>query len=151
MLFRSTAAEWAYVIKGTTQVTTVTPDGQNYVGTVVSLLFYSSPSLVQTIPQRQGDLWYFPPGQPHSLQATADDPEGTEFLLVFDNGEFDDGGTFLLTDWLAHVPKEVIAKNFQTSISAFDSLPDRDLYIFPGRTSLNFALFFAMPLKTCRP
>lgn len=29
-----------------------------------------------------GDLWYFPPGQPHSLQATADDPAGSEFLLV---------------------------------------------------------------------
>lgn len=33
-------------------------------------------------PQSPGDLWYFPPGLPHSLQATADDPAGSEFLLV---------------------------------------------------------------------
>lgn len=32
--------------------------------------------------QSEGDLWYFPPGVPHSLQATADLPEGAEFLLV---------------------------------------------------------------------
>jgi len=37
-----------------------------------------------------------------------------------------------LTDWLSHVPKSVIAKNFKTSISAFDKLPGEELYIFPG-------------------
>ena len=29
-------AEWAYVLKGSTQITTVTAEGQNYVATVVS-------------------------------------------------------------------------------------------------------------------
>lgn len=77
-------------------------------------------------------MWYFPPGIPHSLQATADDPEGAEFLLVFDNGTFNEGSTFLLTDWLAHVPKEVIAKNFQMPMSAFDHIPEHELYIFPS-------------------
>ncbi|KZT02556.1 oxalate decarboxylase [Laetiporus sulphureus 93-53] len=110
-----TTAEWAYVLKGTTQITTVTPDGQNYLANV-----------------NQGDIWYFPPGQPHSLQATADCPEGTEFLLVFDNGKFSEDSTFLLTDWLAHIPKEVIAKNFQVDQSAFDHIPDQELYIFPS-------------------
>lgn len=66
------------------------------------------------------------------MQATADDPEGTEFLLVFDDGSFSESATFLLTDWLAHVPKEVIAKNFGTKISAFDHIPSRELYIFPS-------------------
>lgn len=37
-----------------------------------------------------------------------------------------------LTDWLAHVPKEVIAKNFQLDISDFNSLPGEELYIFPA-------------------
>ncbi|TFY64564.1 hypothetical protein EVJ58_g2554, partial [Rhodofomes roseus] len=82
--------------------------------------------------KNQGDLWYFPPGQPHSLQATADDPAGTEFLLVFDNGSFSDDSTFLLTDMMAHIPKEVIAKNFQLPQSAFDHIPGRELYIFPS-------------------
>ncbi|KAI0635884.1 oxalate decarboxylase [Trametes polyzona] len=108
-------AEWSYVIKGSVQVTSINSDGQNYLGTASA-----------------GDLWYFPPGVPHSLQATADDPDGTEFLLVFDDGAFSEDSTFLLTDWLAHVPKEVLAKNFKTSISAFDHIPSRQLYIFPS-------------------
>ncbi|KAK7690969.1 hypothetical protein QCA50_006072 [Cerrena zonata] len=108
-------AEWAYVLNGSTQITTVTPEGQNYIGTV-----------------HPGDLWYFPAGQPHSLQATADSPEGSEFLLIFDDGTASSEDTFLLTDWLAHVPKEVLAKNFQTKQSAFNKIPDRELYIFPG-------------------
>ncbi|KIP07653.1 hypothetical protein PHLGIDRAFT_105418 [Phlebiopsis gigantea 11061_1 CR5-6] len=110
-----TAAEWAYVLSGTMQVTTVTSEGHNYVGNA-----------------HQGDLWYFPPGQPHSLQATADDPAGAEFLLVFDDGSFSDSGTFLLTDWMAHIPKEVIAKNFETTIAAWDNIPGQELYIFPS-------------------
>ena len=41
-----------------------------------------------------------------------------------------------VTDWLSHVPKEVIAKNFQQSITAFDHIPSRQLFIFPsGRYS----------------
>lgn len=62
--------------------------------------------------QSQGDLWYFPPGIPHSLQATNDDPDGAEFLLVspqserifapaesrpiqvFDDGDFSEDSTF---------------------------------------------------------
>ncbi|EPQ54172.1 oxalate decarboxylase [Gloeophyllum trabeum ATCC 11539] len=107
--------EWAYILKGSVQVSAVNPDGQNYLATVSA-----------------GDLWYFPAGIPHSLQATADDPDGCEFLLVFDDGAFSEDATFLLTDWLAHVPKEVIAKNFQTDISAFDHIPAEELYIFPS-------------------
>ncbi|PSR78597.1 hypothetical protein PHLCEN_2v7344 [Hermanssonia centrifuga] len=79
-----------------------------------------------------GDLWFFPAGTPHSLQATDADPDGAEFLLVFDDGSFSEDSTFLLTDWLAHVPKEVLARNFQTDISAFNDIPGQQLYIFPG-------------------
>ena len=75
---------------------------------------------------------YFPPGHPHSIQALNTTKDGAEFLLVFDSGSFSEDATFLLTDWLAHVPKEVIAKNFQIDISAFDHIPDKQLYVFPG-------------------
>ncbi len=34
-----------------------------------------------------GDLWYFPPGIPHSIQGLG--PDGCEFLLAFDDGNFD--------------------------------------------------------------
>jgi oxalate decarboxylase family bicupin protein len=108
-------AEWAYVIKGTTQITSVDQDGRSYIANV-----------------NPGDLWYFPPGIPHSLQATGDSPDGSEFLLVFPEGDFSEDSTFLITDWLAHVPKEVIAKSFQTDITAFDHIPSQELYIFPS-------------------
>lgn len=51
-------------------------------------------------------------------------------------------GPAQLTDWLAHVPKEVIAKNFQTSVSAFDRVPNQQLYIFPGGRQLSIPLHF---------
>ncbi|KAI0346207.1 oxalate decarboxylase [Trametopsis cervina] len=108
-------AEWAFILKGSVQISAVNSDGQNYLATV-------NPS----------DVWYFPAGVPHSLQATADDPQGAEFLLVFDSGTFSEDATFLLTDWLAHVPKEVIAKNFKTSQSDFNNIPGTELYIFPA-------------------
>lgn len=46
----------------------------------------------------EGDLWYFPAGHPHSLQGLS--PNGTEFLLIFDNGGFSEESTFLLSDWM---------------------------------------------------
>jgi oxalate decarboxylase/phosphoglucose isomerase-like protein (cupin superfamily) len=53
----------------------------------------------------KGDLWYFPSGRPHSIQGLG--KGGCEFLLIFDDGNFSEDGTFLLTDWLAHTPKDV--------------------------------------------
>ncbi|KAF8646284.1 hypothetical protein AX16_007282 [Volvariella volvacea WC 439] len=109
------SAEWAYVLKGTTQITAVDSQGRNFIDKV-----------------GPGDLWYFPPGVPHSLQATDDDPNGSEFLLVFDDGQFSEDSTFMLTDWLSHVPAEVLAKNFQRNITSFAHIPAEELYIFPA-------------------
>jgi hypothetical protein len=46
-----------------------------------------------------------------------------------DSGTFSEDSTFMLTDWMAHVPKEVLAKNFRVNASAFDHIPSRELYI----------------------
>ncbi|KAJ7732147.1 oxalate decarboxylase [Mycena metata] len=108
-------SEWAYVLSGSTQVTAVDTDGRNFLATV-----------------GPGDLWFFPPGIPHSLQATNDSASGSEFILVFDDGAFSEDSTFLLTDWLAHVPAEVIQKNFQANPDAFSHIPAQELYIFPS-------------------
>ena len=106
------AAEWAYVLTGRARITAVTVDGQSFVDDV-----------------GVGDLWYFPPGIPHSIQGL--EPDGTEFLLVFDDGEFDEDNTFLLSDWFKHVPPEVLAKNFGVPASTFANTPDpSELYIF---------------------
>jgi hypothetical protein len=75
-----------------------------------------------------GDVWFFPADGPHSIQAP---DEGCEFLLVFDDGSFSEDGTFLASELFLRNPKEVLSKNFQTSISAFDNLPSDQLYIFP--------------------
>lgn len=37
-----------------------------------------------------------------------------------------------MTDWLAHVPKEVIARNFKVSYKDLKNIPSRQLWIFPG-------------------
>ena len=63
------------------------------------------------------------------------DEDGCQFLLVFNDGNFNEFETFLLTDWLHHTPKEVLAKNFNVSESTFDNVPPREKFIFPSRTA----------------
>jgi oxalate decarboxylase len=77
---------------------------------------------------QEGDLWFFPSGIPHSIQGL--EPDGCEFLLAFDDGHFSEDSTFLITDWFAHTPKDVLAKNFGVPASAFDRIPEKELYIF---------------------
>jgi oxalate decarboxylase len=107
-------AEWAFMLKGRARVTAVDQNLCTYQDDV-----------------GEGEGWNFPAGIPHSIQGLADD--GCEFLLVFDNGNFSEDETFLLTDWLAHTPREVIAKNFGVPESAFVNIPDKELYIFPSQ------------------
>jgi oxalate decarboxylase len=108
------AAEWAYMLYGTARITAIDAQGMNFVDDV-----------------GVGDLWYFPSGIPHSIQGLG--PDGCEFLLVFDDGSFDEDNTFLLTDWLKHIPNEVLAKNFGVPGSSFGPIPDEsERYIFPA-------------------
>ncbi len=77
---------------------------------------------------KEGDLWLFPGGIPHSIQGLG--PDGCRFLLVFDDGNFNEFGTFLLTDWVTHTPPEVLAKNFDVPESTFANVPKKELFIF---------------------
>jgi len=70
----------------------------------------------------------FPPGVPHSIQGLG--PDGCRFLLVFDDGNFDEFHTFLITDWLAHTPKESAGEEFQSAGIHFDAVPKKELFIF---------------------
>jgi oxalate decarboxylase len=80
---------------------------------------------------KEGDLWYFPAGFPHSLQGLG--PDGCEFVICFDNGMASEFNTLLLTDWLAHTPPEVLSQNFGVPASAFSNIPLDNLWIFQGK------------------
>ncbi|XP_037026044.1 oxalate decarboxylase OxdD-like [Bradysia coprophila] len=103
-------SEWAYMIYGEARVTAVDELGRAFVDDV-----------------KQGDLWFFPGGVPHSIQGLRN---GAFFVLVFDNGMFNPLQTFGLSDWLNHIPRDVLAKNFGVSKSVFNNLPRKSLYIF---------------------
>jgi oxalate decarboxylase len=78
----------------------------------------------------EGDLWFFPAGFPHSIQGLG--PDGCQFLLVFDEGAFSEDNTFLLSEFMAHVPPEVMMKNSGLSRADIAKLPKEQLYIFPA-------------------
>ncbi|HEY6788058.1 MAG TPA: oxalate decarboxylase family bicupin [Trebonia sp.] len=109
-------AEWAYMLAGHARITAIDADGHNFIDDLGT-----------------GDLWNFRAGLPHSIQALAD---GCEFLLVFDDGNFSENATFLLTDWFDHTPLEVLAKNLGVSESALSGIPKdpaHERYIFSGK------------------
>jgi oxalate decarboxylase len=106
-------AEWAYMLAGSARITAVDQEGRNFIEDVGA-----------------GDIWNFPAGIPHSIQGLE---EGCEFLLVFDDGNFSENETFLLTDWFKHTPRDVLAKNCGVPESVFADLPvdiEHDRYIF---------------------
>jgi oxalate decarboxylase len=43
---------------------------------------------------------------------------------VFDDGDFDEDNTFLLSDWFKHTPPEVPEKNFGVPAATFADVPD---------------------------
>jgi oxalate decarboxylase len=106
-----TAAEWAFMTYGTARITCIDADGKSFVTDV-----------------KENELWFFPPGIPHSIQGLA--PDGCEFLLVFDDGNFSEYETVLLTDWMAHTPTDVVAKNFGVSEKALANMPKKEKFIF---------------------
>jgi oxalate decarboxylase len=109
-----TAAEWAYMLYGTARITCIDADGKSFVTDV-----------------KEGDLWYFPPGIPHSIQGLP--PDGTEFLLVFDDGNFSEYETVLLSDWMAHTPRDIVSKNFVVPQAAVEVMPRKELFIFQAQ------------------
>ncbi|KAJ8608012.1 hypothetical protein MRB53_039918 [Persea americana] len=103
-------AEWGYVYKGQITVSAVDEFGRNQVDTL-----------------NEGDIWYFPKGEAHVIQGLADQ---NEYLLVFDDGNFDASGTtFMVDDWITHTPKDILAQNFGVNASVFNTVPSPNPYI----------------------
>lgn len=111
--WHATAAEWAFVLEGRCRTTVIDPEGDS-----------------ETNDFDPGDVWYFPRGHGHSIQCLGDRP--CHFILIFDNGYFSEFGTFSLTDWIGHTPKELLSKNLGLPASAFDSFPKEEKYFVHG-------------------
>ena len=106
-----TAAEWAIMLYGSARITAIDADGRSFVRDT-----------------KEGDLWYFPTGIPHSIQGLA--PDGAEFLLVFDDGNFSEFETVSLSGVMSHTPRDVTAKNFRVPQQSLQGLRQEDLFIF---------------------
>ena len=107
-----TSDEWAFMLYGNARVTVLNPDGTILIGDV-----------------GKGDLWYFPAGFPHSIQGLG--PDGSEFMLIFNQGTFSEDNTFLLSDWVRYAAIGVV-QEFGLPESALKNLPNKNLYIFPA-------------------
>ncbi len=108
------AAEWAFMTYGNCRITVLDPLGRPYVADV-----------------KEGDIWYFPAGYPHSLQGLG--PDGCEFVICFDDGDASEFNTLLVTDWFIHTPPSVLAENFGVPAETFSKIPLHDLWIFQGK------------------
>ena len=51
---------------------------------------------------------------------------------MFDDGAFTEDGTFLVSEMFERNPKAVLAKDLRVDTSAFDNIPEGQLYIFEG-------------------
>ena len=109
-----TANEWAIMLYGTARIAAIDRDGKSFVADV-----------------KQNDLWYFPSGIPHSIQGL--EPDGAEFMLVFDDGDFSESETVLLSDAMAHLPPAILSRNFGVAELALKNLPKQELFIFQTR------------------
>ena len=108
------ASEWAIMLSGKARLTAIDATGKPFVKDV-----------------GKDDLWLFPSGLPHSIQGL--EPDGCEFLLVFDDGNFSEGNTTLISDWLRHTPPEVLAKNWgvpEAAVADVYKVPPSGHYIF---------------------
>jgi oxalate decarboxylase len=109
-------AEWAVMTYGNCRVTVLDQDGRPAVADV-----------------KEGDFWYFPAGLPHSLQGL--DPDGAEFVLAFDNGASSEFNTLMATNWIAHTPPEVLAKNFGVPVDAFKNIPLQNGWMYQSNVA----------------
>jgi oxalate decarboxylase len=108
------AAEWAFMTYGNCRITVLDTSGRPYVADV-----------------KEGDIWYFPAGYPHSLQGLG--PDGCEFVICFDDGAASEFNTLLVTDWMAHMPPGTLAENFGVPSETFGKIPLHNLWIFQGK------------------
>src|ERR1700726_4720531 len=101
-------AEWAYMTYGGCRITILDDQGRPYIADV-----------------KEGDLWYFPAGLPHSLQGLG--PDGWEFFFCLKEGKASEFPPLLVSEWFTHPPPDTPALNFGVPADTFKDIPLRDL------------------------
>jgi oxalate decarboxylase len=107
------SAEWAYILAGHCQVTVVDPHGETEVANYAA-----------------GDLWYFPNGHAHAIQALGSGP--CHAILAFDDGLYGEHGTFGLSDWMSRLDRGVLSQALGLSEAVATQIPTGEVYIKQG-------------------
>jgi oxalate decarboxylase len=107
------SAEWAYILAGHCQVTVVDPEG------VTEVANYAP-----------GDLWYFPKGHAHAIQAMGS--EACHAVLAFDDGLYGEHGTFGLSDWMSRLDVGVLVQGLGLPSEIAAKIPTGEVYIKQG-------------------
>lgn len=106
------ANEWSIVLNGSVRVQAVNEEGETF-----------------TDDLQAGDVWFFPADVPHSIQAFE---SGTDFLLIFHQGDFSETNTGLVLELFLRKPKVVLGQDLRVNQNAFKDLPEDQLFIFNG-------------------
>jgi oxalate decarboxylase len=107
------SAEWAYILAGHCQVTVVDPNGETEVANYAP-----------------GDLWYFPKGHAHAIQALGNEP--CHAILAFDDGLYGEHGTFGLSDWISRLEPGALAQVLGVPKDVAAKIPSAEVYIKQG-------------------
>ena len=111
MHWHATADGWAYVLAGQCQIVVLDPTGDMEVANL-------------------GDLWFFPRGHAHSIQAPGAAP--CHAILAFNDGLYGEHGTFGLSDWFSQSDPALLAQVFGVPAAAFAACPRGETYIVQG-------------------
>jgi oxalate decarboxylase len=104
------ANEWFYISKGHVRATLFTADKRMAVAEL-----------------GVGDCGYFPQGWGHSLEAIGG--EGCEIIATLDSGVFQESS---LSDWIAKVPRHLLANNLHTDEAVLARFPRQKVVIAGG-------------------
>jgi oxalate decarboxylase len=107
------SAEWAYILAGHCQVTVVDPEGDTEVANYAP-----------------GDLWYFPKGHAHAIQALGVEP--CHAILAFDDGLYGEHGTFGLSDWMSRLEPGLVSQSLGLPNDITSKIPTAEVYIKQG-------------------
>ncbi|WP_245930710.1 cupin domain-containing protein [Methylobacterium radiodurans] len=102
--------EWAYILQDKVRF---------------YLVYLGRNTLIEDL--EAADLWIAPSVTHHAIQGLE---EGTEFLLTFNDGNFSENETFLVTELFGHDPIDVLSRNFGVPKESLEGIPDHEKYIF---------------------